>query len=367
MPADIKLLIFLIKSSAILILMALFSQSALTAQSFDTGYYSKDCRVASTGLAIPCGFVGINTDLAREFEGHCPSRMGLDVPTPNDLAQMNIKWLRQDKGWLDVLGRKSAANLGLSEDAGYLRAYGKLAEFKALGVKVMLVIHGDYYGSATKLLQAFGPIVDAWQIGNEPDIAISIRGIIPVPQYAADLELAYNEIRTAYVDYYKSQGIPISSVQIPPIITAGFASKDPAYFRQVLAQLGTKRPFDGVGVHLYAVNTTSMNFPFASPPANQQLKNVVASFYAASPDHPIWITEVGLQQGRARTDVVKRFMRAAYNDMQAIGNEGIKVANTFWFGWHNVEPHTYGLVELCGQKKEPEYQEFKNIASEIIQ
>ena len=60
-------------------------------------------------------------------------------------------------------------------------------------------------------------------------------------------------------------------------------------------------------------------------------------------------------------------MRAAYNDMQAIGNEGIKVANTFWFGWHNVEPHTYGLVELCGQKKEPEYQEFKNIASEIIQ
>ncbi|MBP9708706.1 MAG: hypothetical protein KBD78_13795 [Oligoflexales bacterium] len=345
------------------------SNSQLTAQTpiSDLNYFSKNCRT-SGGQEVPCELVGINMDLARETAGHCPSGLGIDTPTPIELKNMNVKWVRQDKGWMDVLGRDLAARDGLSDEQGYEKAYGKLRDFYYQNTKVLLVIHGDYYGSAIRLLHKFGPIIGAWQIANEPDIAISIRPIIPASAYARDLRQGYHEIKRAYVDYYNQIGAVLRPGDIPPVITAGFASKNPYYLQQVINEFrGEALPFDGVATHFYAVNTTNMAHPFPAPftASTPTIKELLKSYQRVVPNHPIWVTEVGIHQAHLTTDLVKTYMGAAYTDLVNAVQEGVKLSNTFWFAWHNVMPGTFGLVDLCGQRKWQDYNQFWGIATGV--
>ncbi|MCI0396912.1 MAG: cellulase family glycosylhydrolase [Chloroflexi bacterium] len=219
--------------------------------------------------------------------------------------------------------------------------------------------NGDWNSYADQLAAAAGEIAGhysnygdkvAYEIWNEGDLANNPSSVFAPPaQFAPVLQKTATAIR-----------------QVAPqarLIFGGLASGPEsaiAYVRDVKAALGGNLPVDAIGIHPYGRWATRAPFDWGQRFGT--LGDAFRQFEATFPQHPLWITEIGVAVdnplGAQFHPAIADYMKDIY---QHVGERYVqRVPVVIWFAWSD-NMRNAGVVDGAGNRKTPIYNVFRAI------
>ncbi len=258
--------------------------------------------------AAPVGStsVGLNVGTELSWERFRPQLLRL-------YQQAGVGWLRVWYNWAS-----------LEQTPGHYegtQAWQSLALARKLGFRILFVIWGTPFGQTladvpdSRALTAycrwlrshFGDVVDAWEVGNEPNLPGYFRG--SPAQYVVTLAAAYSALGRNL-----------------PVVAAGPSGGAKPEYWQALFQHGLERYCDRVNLH-----------PYRGDP--QQVVALVQQFRQLT-KKPLWITEIGLSADRG--EIAKaRFLTEALPLLTPLAER------IFWYRGvqgDGLHPLRFGLV-----------------------
>ena len=139
----------------------------------------------------------------------------------------------------------------------------------------------DYADALEFLIRRYGPRVQAWEIGNEPNLRHYFRADDPAAAYAAVLKTAYRRAKTVDPSAY--------------IVGGALSASDTAFVRALLSH-GIAGSFDAFSLHPYSENSSPLDpFPdqYVASSFVRGVPRVHDTLTAAGVDAPLWLTEFG--------------------------------------------------------------------------
>lgn len=317
---------------------------------------------ASAGAAAP----GLVADLTW-FPG-----LPAAERTAKAIEDSGSTWVRLDIGWRDF--EPSPGNYSPWHIAAYDR---ELRRARDAGQRIAVMVHtspewasghadrhapprdpSTYARFMRFLAERYGPLVDAWEVWNEPNYArFWPTGPDPV-RYTRLLQRAYPAIKS---------GDPSATVVFGGLSTNDWRFLEAAY------DAGAKGYFDALGTHPYscarspeALVRDGTRLSRHSFTAYRELRR---SMVANGDRKPIWFTEFGWSTSSGECGVTRAtqasYLRRAYRLIER--DRYVQVAtwysfrNSFWAGdADSLEPQ-YGLLTTTFEPK-PAYRAFRSYA-----
>jgi hypothetical protein len=193
-----------------------------------------------------------------------------------------------------------------------------------------------------QVAQHCGPLVQAYQIWNEPDFL--------EPQSGYDPRLRAE----VFGRLLKAAFTAIKEVSSATVVMGGLVAGQPGYLEQVRASTQGALYADAVGVHPYGQRPTQ---DWPRPDWGYGvLSDLIQGYHARAAGKPIWITEVGTQDTAVQDEFPRRTFEALNRDLAEVA------PHVFWFCWSDGMVSPFGLVDAAGGKK-ASYTSFREFAS----
>jgi len=337
------------------------------------------------GLAVAAAALACAAAPARAAETGVNETLGQTVHTAPTAQRLGADWVRLWTSW-EILQPGPGAFVQHHVD----QLNARVAELKARGIKVLVVVHQSprwasgaggvappsdpaTFGSFMGGLAARVPAADAWELWNEPNSTGFFAGAPDAARYAAMLRAAYPAIKAAQP----------SDV----VVTGGLNGNDTDFVAALYAN-GAQGAFDAIGVHTDTACLLDHPDRYYRDTAGRIARFTFTGYreiHQLMADHgdgakPIWMTEIGWNTqstkprscnvgdsaGKKRLGVSRkqqaRFLRAAY---RCIANDPY-IGVALWFGMQdiprNVTRHAagFGLYGRNGKAK-PAAREFRRL------
>lgn len=211
---------------------------------------------------------------------------------------------------------------------------------------------GHFANRAAQIAGLLAPYQPAFQVWNEPDHPIH-PGYVPTLR-----EAVYGRMQRRVYDAIKGVDPTLT------VLTAGLASGNPGWLTRVIQSLGGQLPADAIAFHPYGQRPDrdwpDPNWAFG------YFGDLLANYYRAGQNKPVWITEMGVKEEDLNHDrnQVAEFLRRYYRAVSERYSD--KVRQLIWFCYSDGMVPPFGLVEESGNRK-PAYFAFAEIAEPILE
>jgi len=201
-------------------------------------------------------------------------------------------------------------------------------------------ITGTYQNTAKRLRTKYGRLVDAWQIGNEPDGTGDSSWSLPPSKFDALLWAFRVQMPMAY------------------LVAGGLSSGDPNY----LLKVNTQR-VNAIAVHPYGQRV----YGFPSPTWGfGEVGDLINSYRRFG--KPVWVTEYGGQTVDYPGGVFAvEDQRAQYHSEMALRLHELDVQVACVYCWADSMVPGFGLVEDSPANARATYAAFYNAAQQVAQ
>lgn len=205
-----------------------------------------------------------------------------------------------------------------------------------------------YASALDDVAQSVGPLVDAWQIWNEPDL--HHPGELYDPGVPA---VAYGEMLDA------ARAVLSSRAPSALVVTGGLATANPAY---LAAAGGTQASFDVIAIHPYGRRA-----PDDWPSPTWGFGNMSELLYRwLAFGKPVWLTETGLQTAVPQSAADEQFQADYLHNVYRLLLDHFsgRVEAAFWFCWADGMVEPFGIHGWNGQPHEQKasYHRYRALA-----
>lgn len=258
-----------------------------------------------------------------------PSRIGINIPgdgtvDPDELASLGAKWVRFI----------AAPHI----DTDFLKEYISKLHKKDIKILLLIVMESlenmDFSKSARMYAERYGApgIIDAWQLGNEPD---DMSGIWSWPLEKEKFARLMWSFRDAMPDVY--------------LVAGGLDSGQPHWLEGVNLDW-----VNAVAIHPYGQGLPGWPSFYGFP---GHIGLLIKRYKPYIKDKPIWITEWGINHYHFGEAIANEYI---IRMMEYFG-ESEDVERHFLFCFTDRMDNGFGLKRLDGSLR-PAYVSYKNMA-----